>query len=151
MENIDKMLNELIIKLLTEGSAEFNKDGLNIKSSFDNGCLKIKASLESPVKDNRVEKLIAEFEKYVKSLSDEFFLEVAESFEGDKLKKIQDKLDTKNYNEVISGINEFMTRVKEIASCKVKELTEDISETEKELTELIEIRDSYIHVLNKKF
>ena len=44
-----------------------------------------------------------------------------------------------------------MARLKTVASNKIKEINADIELEEKKLSELIEIRDSYIHVLNKKF
>ena len=44
-----------------------------------------------------------------------------------------------------------MANLKQIAHSKVKEIDKDIKDTEEELTELIEIRDSYMHVINKEF
>ena len=44
-----------------------------------------------------------------------------------------------------------MDKLKEVAAAKVEEINKDIKKTEEELSELIEIRDSYVHVLNKKF
>ena len=61
-------------------------------------------------------------------------------------------LFTKNKkNAVNKGINIFMGKLKEVAAAKVEEINKDIKKTEEELSELIEIRDSYVHVLNKKF
>lgn len=150
----DDILNKMIAKLLNKGVAEFDKDGLNIKASFDDGCLKIKAEFVSPEEDaveENVAKYVNTFEDYIKSLSDEFFLETVETFEKGELKQIQDKLDSNKLELVIKGINEFMARLKTVASNKIKEINADIELEEKKLSELIEIRDSYIHVLNKKF
>lgn len=151
MENMNEILDELVAKLLTDGEAEFSKDGLNIKTAFNNGCLSLKFNFESPVQDNRAENLSEEFKKYVNSLSDEFFVEVAESFDSEELGKIQKKIESKNYDTVVEGVQQFMSSVKAVALSKVKELNKDIENAEKELSELIEIRDSYDHVLNKKF
>ena len=150
----DDILNKMIAKLLNKGVAEFDKDGLNIKASFDDGCLKIEAEFVSPEEDaveENVEKYVNTFEDYIKSLSDEFFLETVETFEKGELKQIQDKLDSNKLELVTKGINEFMARLKTVASNKIKEINADIELEEKKLSELIEIRDSYIHVLNKKF
>lgn len=150
MENFDNIINELIAKLLTEGAAEFSQNGLNIKTTYNNGQFNIAASFVSP-KEDETAKLIASFEEYIKSLNDDFFIEVVESFADGQLKVIQDKLDSKQPNAVKEGINEFMNQLKTVAAQKVQALSKDIEETEKELSELIEIRDSYVHVLNKKF
>lgn len=150
MENFDNVLNTLVAKLLAEGAAEFSQDGLNIKTTYDNGCLNISASFVSPKEDEK-KKLLTSFEDYINSLNDEFFLEVAESFKEGQLKEIQDLLDSNNINTVNKGINIFMDKLKEVAATKVEEINEDIKKTEEELSELIEIRDSYVHVLNKKF
>lgn len=148
---MDKLLNNLVKKLLVEGSAEFSKDGLNIKAFYDNGCLNIKTTFESPKEDDKTEKLLNSFEEYVKSLSDDLFIELVESFEEGRLKELQDKLDTKQFDLVTEAISEFMANLRQIAHSKVKEIDKDIKDIEEELTELIEIRDSYIHVINKEF
>ena len=148
---MDNLLNNLVKKLLVEGSAEFSKDGLNIKAFYDNGCLNIKTTFKSPKEDNKTEKLLNSFEDYVKSLSDELFIELVESFEEGRLKDLQDKLDTKQFDLVTEAISEFMANLKQIAHSKVKEIDKDIKDLEEELTELIENRDSYIHVINKEF
>ena len=148
---MDNLLNNLVKKLLVEGSAEFSKDGLNIKAFYDNGCLNIKTTFKSPKEDDKTEKLLNSFEDYVKSLSDELFIELVESFEEGRLKELQDKLDTKQFDLVTEAISEFMANLKQIAHNKVKEIDKDIKDIEEELTELIENRDSYIHVINKEF
>ena len=148
---MDNLLNNLVKKLLVEGSAEFSKDGLNIKAFYDNGCLNIKTTFKSPKEDNKTEKLLNSFEDYVKSLSEELFIELVESFEEGRLKELQDKLDTKQFDLVTEAISEFMANLKQIAHSKVKEIDKDIKDLEEELTELIENRDSYIHVINKEF
>lgn len=148
---MDNLLNNLVKKLLVEGSAEFSKDGLNIKAFYDNGCLNIKTTFKSPKEDDKTEKLLNSFEDYIKSLSDELFIELVESFEEGRLKELQDKLDTKQFDLVTEAISEFMANLKQIAHSKVKEIDKDIKDIEEELTELIEIRDSYIHVINKEF
>ena len=148
---MDNLLNNLVKKLLVEGSAEFSKDGLNIKAFYDNGCLNIKTTFKSPKEDDKTEKLLNSFEDDVKSLSDELFIELVESFEEGRLKELQDKLDTKQFDLVTEAISEFMANLKQIAHSKVKEIDKDIKDLEEELTELIENRDSYIHVINKEF
>lgn len=148
---MDNLLNNLVKKLLVEGSAEFSKDGLNIKAFYDNGCLNIKTTFKSPKEDDKTEKLLNSFEDYIKSLSDELFIELIESFKEGRLKELQDKLDTKQFDLVTEAISEFMANLKQIAHSKVKEIDKDIKDIEEELTELIEIRDSYMHVINKEF
>lgn len=150
MENIENVLNDLVAKLLTNGAASFSQDGLNIKTSYDNGCLSISASYESPVED-KTEKLVKEFEDYVKSLNDEFFVEVAESFSNGDLKRIQDKIESHDRKLVEEGIAEFMLNMQAIAATKIDMLDNDIKEAESELKELKDIRASYAHVMRKKF
>lgn len=152
MKNFDNVLNDLVANLLSVGHAEFSKDGLKIKTVFDEDGLKLVASFISPKEDeNKADEYVKKFEDYIKSLSDDFFLEVVESFPEGALKKIQDKLDSKELDTVVGGIAEFMNQLRTVAASKVNMINEDIRETEKELSELIEIRDSYVHVLNKKF
>ena len=151
MKGFENLINDLITKLLTEGSAEFSQDGLNIKTSYDDGCLSLAASFESPVEDDEAEELKSSFESYIKSLSDDFFIEIAESFEDGELKEIQDKLDSDNISDVREGINDFMKQLKDVAANKIIDINKDIKDTEKELTDLIEIRDSYQHAMAKKF
>lgn len=151
MENFDSILNSLVAKLLTEGSAEFSQNGLNIKTSYDNGCFNVKASFVSPKVDERVEKLNSDFKEYINSLSDEFFLETVESFEPGVLKNLQDKIESKELSVVRSAVAEFMERLKEVASAKIEAVNSEMKELEKQLTELAEVKNSYIHVLNKKF
>ena len=146
MENLNELIEDLIAKFLTTGSAELNEDGLNIKMTNDNGIMSI--TCKSPVKDNTI---VKKFEAYIDSLSDDFFVEVAESFKNGELKAIQDKLESNNNEVIKEGIDTFMTKVKEIASSKIDELNSDIKATEKDLSDLIELRNSYIHVLNKEF
>lgn len=152
MKGFDNLINELITKLLTEGSAEFSQDGLNIKASSEDGCLSLMASFESPVEDNNeVEELRDSFESYIKSLSDDFFIEIAESFEDGELKEIQNKVDSNKLSIVREGISDFMKKLKAVAADKILSINQDIKDAEKELTDLIEIRDSYKHAMAKKF
>ena len=155
MNNIDNVINELIEKLLAKGSAEFSQDGLNIKANTANGCVSISASYESPKKDETesqiAEQRVQQFEDYIQSLSDDFFLEVTESFKPGELKELQDMLDSLKADAVNKAIETFMLRAKLLANDKVDEISEEIDSKTKELQELIEIRDSYNHVCNKKF
>lgn len=152
MMNMDKILNGLVAQLLTSGNAEFSEGGLKIKTSYDNGCLKLSASFEAPEDHSKeIKELTSNFKNYIQSLTDDFFVETAESFEEGELKEIQEMLDSENLDTVKSGIEEFMHRLRVIANSKINSLNSDIEAAEKELEELIEIRDSYIHVMNKKF
>lgn len=110
------------------------------------------ASFESPVEDNNeVEELRDSFESYIKSLSDDFFIEIAESFEDGELKEIQNKVDSNKLSIVREGISDFMKKLKAVAADKILSINQDIKDAEKELTDLIEIRDSYKHAMAKKF
>lgn len=151
MENFDNIVNELLAKLLSTGSAEFSQDGLNIKTTYKDGNFNIEASFVSPEEDNETPELIENFKDYINSLNDDFFLEVAESFPEGRLHELQKAIDSKKSTTVKNAIDEFMHQLKVVAANKIQDLNTDIEKTEKELSELIEIRDSYVHVLNKKF
>lgn len=153
----EKMLNELVAKLLTNGFAEFSQDGLNIKASCEDGAFKISASFASPEEDT-TDALIADFENYIQSLDDDFFMKTAESFPNGKLKELSDKLESKNPKAVKEAISEFMNHLKIVASRTIEEIDsdimaarEDIEAIKKDIKALNDVRATYMHVLRKEF
>lgn len=154
MIDIENILNELTSQLLKTGFAEFSKDGLNIKTSCNDGCLTIKANYESKPEEDKqksTDALTAEFENFVESLNDDFFIEVIESFAPGELKEIQKKIDSTDPSIKKEGINQFMHNLKTIAEDKVLSINEDIKECKNELKELENIKASYEHVLKTSF
>lgn len=143
MENIEELIYNLVTEMLEKGKASFSENGLNIKTKFEDGCLSIQATYESP----RTEQLKKDFENFIKNLNDEFFLEIVESFESKEIKKIQEGLDSEDISKIENSIKVFKTRLNEVASKKLEEINNDIEETEIELQKLTDIRDSYLHVI----
>lgn len=145
---MDKIIKDLIKQLNDTGHAEFERDGLKIEATRKDGCISIQSSyenVETPSKD------VDEFKDYIDSLSDDFFIEVAETLGNKKLHAIQDLLDSNSKKPVKEGISLFMDCAKKIAKDKIAKLDKDLIEIEKAMDELLEIRDSYIHVINKTF
>lgn len=148
MKDFENVINELMTELLLNGHAEFSQGGLKIKACQNSdGGLDLSACFESDKDDT--EALVTEFEDYVQSLNDDFFLEVAESFPDGALKKIQDKLDSGKLEVVKEGIKEFTTQLKRVATSKILEVNDEIKNVQKELDNLFEVRESYEHVLKK--
>lgn len=139
MKNFDELINNLVTKLMHEGSAEFSQDGLQIKASNDNGVLSISASYED-TKDY-ADELLENFQNYIENLDDEIFIEICESFNDGELKAIQDKLDSGKVELIEKGIEAFMSKVKDIVSPK-------LTEVEQELKRLGNLRASYIKLIN---
>lgn len=148
MQNLENFINDLVTKLFIEGSAEFSQDGLTIKASKNGDILQLSASFEE--KDS-AKQLRDEFEDYVKELSDDFFIEIAESFKPGQLKDIQDRIDSDDYSKVMSGVNDFMSKANHIAWSKIVSLDKDIKEVKEDLEELQELRASYQAVFEKRF
>lgn len=150
MENLENILNNLVASLLQTGFAEFSQEGLDIKASLNNGCLKINAT-QSSKEDKPVNELSYRFEEYIKSLDDTFFVEVVESFAPGELKEIQNKLDSTSIDLVREGIAQFMHNLKELANNKIENINKDIDALQKDIAELEEIKGSYEHVLQVQF
>lgn len=152
---MEELINELIKKLVTNGVAEFHKDGLDIKASCKDGMFSIESSFNNidqdlpkkMSKEETAKETLKRFENYIKKLSDDFFVEIMETFEPKQIASIQKGLNSKDIFEIEDSIKLFKNRINEVASKKLEEINNDIEETETELQKLTDIRDSYLHVI----
>lgn len=146
MKEFDYILNDLITELFTKGKVEYKKDGLQVDANKSDNGLFVKIAYEDQPEE--FEQIVSDFESYIQGLDDDFFLEVAESFEDGKLKAIQDKLDSKDISEIKKGIKEFKDRVIRIATRDLNSVTVDINDLEKDLKSLYELKNTYLDILN---
>lgn len=146
MKEFDYILNDLITELFTKGKVEYKKDGLQVDANKSDNGLSVKIAYEDQPEE--FEQIVSDFESYIQGLDDDFFLEVAESFEDGKLKAIQDKLDSKDISEIKKGIKEFKDQVIRIATRDLNSVTVDINDLEKDLKSLYELKNTYLDILN---
>lgn len=146
MKEFDFILNDLITELFKKGKVEYNRDGLQVDADKSDNGLFVKIAYEDQPDES--EQIVSDFESYIQGLDDDFFLEVAESFEGGKLKIIQDKLDSKNISKIKEGIKEFKNQVAKIATRDLDSVTVDINDLEKDLKSLYELKNAYLNILN---
>lgn len=146
MKEFDFILNDLITELFTKGKVEYNRDGLQVDANKSDNGLFVKIAYEDQPDES--EQIVSDFESYIQGLDDDFFLEVAESFEDGKLKRIQDKLDSKNISKIKEGIKEFKNQVAKIATRDLDSVTVDINDLEKDLKSLYEHKNAYLNILN---
>lgn len=146
MKEFDYILNDLITELFTKGKVEYSKEGLQVDANKSDNGLFVKIAYEDQPDES--EKIVSDFESYIQGLDDDFFLEVAESFEDGKLKAIQNKLDSKNISEIKEGIKEFKDQVTKIATRDLDSITVDINDLEKDLKSLYELKNTYLDILN---
>lgn len=146
MKEFDYILNDLITELFTKGKVEYKKDGLQVDANKSDNGLFVKIAYEDQPEE--FEQIVSDFESYIQGLDDDFFLEVAESFEDGKLKAIQDKLDSKDISEIKKGIKEFKDQVIRIATRDLNSVTVDINDLEKDLKSLYELKNTYLDILN---
>ncbi len=146
---LNSTINDLITKLLTNGSAEFSQDGINVTAEYNNGQLVLSATYESPKEDNT--ELIKNFETFVQGLDDELFLEIVETFENGELKAIQDKLDSGCTDLVKKGISKFMEHLSDVVKTKIKNLSLRIKDLNEALIQAYTIRNSYADLLEVEF
>lgn len=146
MKEFDCILNDLITELFTKGKVEYKKDGLQVDANKSDNGLLVKIAYED--QPDEFEQIVSNFESYIQGLDDDFFLEVAESFEDGKLKAIQDKLDSKDISEIKKGIKEFKDQVIRIATRDLNSVTVDINDLEKDLKSLYELKNTYLDILN---
>lgn len=65
------------------------------------------------------EKKVQEFLAYCDKLDDEFFVEVCNTFTGEEMEKLQEQLDTDDYQKTIDI---FTSRIKEVGNTKLSEI-----------------------------
>lgn len=114
----EKMLTEMFNAL--QKGEQYNYSDGNTQISVSPNGIKIQCSLEPKVnKDNVKETAVNNFLTYCDKLDDEFFVEVCDTFTGAEIEKLQEQLDTDDYQKTIDI---FTSRIKEVGNTKLSEI-----------------------------
>lgn len=114
----EKMLTEMFNALQKGEQYNYSDDKMQISVS-PNG-IKVQYSSEPKVnKDNVKETAVNNFLAYCDKLDDEFFVEVCDTFTGAEIEKLQEQLDTDDYQKTIDT---FTTRIKEVGNTRLSEI-----------------------------
>ena len=113
-----KMLTEMFNAL--QKGEQYNYSDDNTQISINPNGIKIQYSSEPKVKKSDVkETAVNNFLAYCDKLDDEFFVEVCDTFTGAEIEKLQEQLDTDDYQKTIDV---FTTRIKEVGNTKLSEI-----------------------------
>lgn len=119
----EKMLTEMFNAL--QNGEQYNYSDGNTQISINPYGIKIQYNSnknENVDKKNAKEiqeKKVQEFLNYCDKLDDEFFVEVCDTFTGAEIEKLQEQLDTDDYQKTIDT---FTARIKEVGNTKLSEL-----------------------------
>ena len=112
----DKMLHE-IFEAISRGESYGYSDGNNSIEVTPNS---IRINFKSkPAVLSTKDRDVATFLNFCDSLNDDLFVEVCETFSNEELTRLQNNLDTDNYQETIKI---FSTRVGEVAHNRLTEI-----------------------------
>ena len=112
----DKMLHE-IFEAISRGESYGYSDGNNSIEVTPNSIrINFKSS---PVTPSTKDRDVTTFLNFCDSLNDDLFVEVCETFSNEELTRLQNNLDTDNYQETIKI---FSTRVGEVAHNRLAEI-----------------------------
>lgn len=112
----DKMLHE-IFEAISRGESYGYSDGNNSIEVTPNS---IRINFKSkPAIPSTKDRDVATFLNFCDSLNDDLFVEVCETFSNEELTRLQNNLDTDNYQETIKI---FSTRVGEVAHNRLAEI-----------------------------
>lgn len=115
----DKMLHE-IFEAISRGESYGYSDGNNSIEVTPNSIrINFKSS---PVTPSTKDRDVTTFLNFCDSLNDDLFVEVCETFSNEELTRLQNNLDTDNYQETIKI---FSTRVGEVANSRLTEIIND--------------------------
>lgn len=113
-----KMLTEMFNAL--QKGEQYNYSDGNTQISVSPNGIKIQYSSEPKVnKSNVKETAVNNFLTYCDKLDDEFFVEVCDTFTGEEIEKLQEQLDTDDYQKTIDI---FTTRIKEVGNTRLSEI-----------------------------
>lgn len=114
----EKMLTEMFNAL--QKGEQYNYSDGNMHISISPNGIKVQYSSEPKVnKDNTKETAVDKFLTYCDKLDDEFFVEVCNTFTGEEMEKLQEQLDTDDYQKTIDL---FTSRIKEVGNTKLSEI-----------------------------
>lgn len=113
-----KMLTEMFNAL--QKGEQYNYSDGNTQISINPNGIKIQYSSEPKVKKSDVkETAVDKFLTYCDKLDDEFFVEVCDTFTGAEIEKLQEQLDTDDYQKTIDI---FTTRIREVGNTRLSEI-----------------------------
>lgn len=114
----EKMLTEMFNAL--QKGEQYNYSDANTQISVSPNGIKVQYSSEPIVdKSNVKETSVNNFLAYCDKLDDEFFVEVCDTFTGAEIEKLQEQLDTNDYQKTIDL---FTSRIKEVGNTRLSEL-----------------------------
>ena len=114
----EKMLTEMFNAL--QKGEQYNYSDGNMHISISPNGIKVQYSSEPKVnKDTTKETAVDKFLTYCDKLDDEFFVEVCNTFTGEEMEKLQEQLDTDDYQKTIDL---FTSRIKEVGNTKLSEI-----------------------------
>ena len=114
----EKMLTEMFNAL--QKGEQYNYSDGNTQISISPNGIKVQYSSEPKVKkDNTKETAVDKFLTYCDKLDDEFFVEVCSTFTGEEMEKLQEQLDTDDYQKTIDL---FTSRIKEVGNTRLSEI-----------------------------
>lgn len=116
----EKMLTEMFNAL--QNGEQYNYSDDNTQISINPNSIKIQYNSKKNVnKTDKTdkEKKVQQFLSYCDKLDDEFFVEVCDTFTRSEIEKLQEQLDTDDYQKTIDL---FTTRIKEVGNTKFSEI-----------------------------
>lgn len=115
----EKMLTEMFNAL--QNGEQYNYSDGNTQISISPNGIKIQYNSKKDEKLNNTdkEKKVQQFLTYCDKLDDEFFVEVCNTFTGEEMEKLQEQLDTDDYQKTIDL---FTSRIKEVGNTRLSEI-----------------------------
>ena len=113
-----KMLTEMFNAL--QKGEQYNYSDDNMQISISPNGIKVQYSSEPKVNKSTIkETAVNNFLAYCDKLDDDFFVEVCDTFTGEEMEKLQEQLDTDDYQKTIDT---FTTRIKEVGNTRLSEI-----------------------------
>lgn len=113
----EKMLTEMFNAL--QNGEQYNYSDGNTQISINPNGIEIQYISDKKSSKIIKEDIINNFLTYCDQLDDEFFVEVCDTFTGAEIEKLQEQLDTDDYQKTIDL---FTSRIKEIGNTRLSEI-----------------------------
>lgn len=115
-----EQFQELFNALAENGEYKYSENGLNISAKSSGNQLSFEISYEEP-KDLAKEEG-KDFQEFIETLDDDLFTEVCETLGRETLTKIANCLNSKDVEEIRSGVLRFKKELKEVLIKKIKKI-----------------------------
>lgn len=113
---LSEQLLEQVISALAKGeNFDYSDENTQVHVAPNGVCITYKSPTKRDDKDVKVNRFLA----FCEELDNEVFIETCESFEAGELEKLQNDLDTDNYE---NSIHVFTQRAHEIAASKLEQI-----------------------------